>query len=176
MKAMLVRVMLALLIALVFAGRSTFSQTPAAPAASPVTYTEEQAGRGGEVFSRVCLSCHSRKDVSNPDFRVKWNGRSALDFLELVRSTMPQDDPGSLERTVYVNITAYVAKLNGIAAGSVPLPDDEAGLKQLVWTLPRQATPRAGGLPDIQCTTRSRRSQRMPRSRWVTDSPSSNEK
>ena len=74
--------------------------------------------------------------MSNIDFRVKWNGRTAFDFLELVRSTMPQDSPGSLAREDYVGLTAYVAKLNGVAPGSVVLPEDEASLKKLILTFP----------------------------------------
>ncbi len=139
MGAMFVRSLIpALLFVLLAASRTTASlaQTPAAPAGSPITFTEEQAGQGAEVFSRACLSCHPRKDMSNIDFRVKWNGRTAFDFLELVRSTMPQDSPGSLAREDYVGLTAYVAKLNGVAPGSVVLPEDEASLKKLILTFP----------------------------------------
>jgi len=125
---------------LAVASRATVSiaQSAAAPAGTPITFTEEQAGQGAEVFSRVCLSCHPRKDMSNVDFRVKWNGRTAFDFLELVRSTMPQDSPGSLERAEYVGVTAYVAKLNGVAPGTTPLPEDEAGLKKMLLSFPPQ--------------------------------------
>lgn len=129
-----------LLLAAAIAERSTvsFAQTPAAPAGTPITFTEEQAAAGAEVFSRICLACHPRKDMSNVDFRVKWNSRTAFDFFELVRSTMPQDGPGSLERAEYVGITAYIAKLNGVAAGTTPLPEDEAGLKKMLLSFPPQ--------------------------------------
>lgn len=122
----------------VLAGRSTFSQTPAPPAGGALTYTEEQAGKGAEVFSRVCLECHARKDMSNANFRVKWNTRTVFDLFELIRSTMPESNPGALERAEYVGVVAYIAKMNGIAAGTVALPDDEAGLKKLLLALPPQ--------------------------------------
>ncbi len=138
MSAMSLRAGIALVVAFMLAGRITFSQTPAPPPASSVTYTEEQAGRGGIVFGRVCIDCHSRKDMSNPDFRVKWNGRTAFDFFDRVRSTMPESDPGSLARAEYLDVTAYVAKLNGLAAGTAALPDDDAALKKLTLSLPPQ--------------------------------------
>ena len=129
-----------LLFAGVLAGRTalTLAQTPSAPPANPVTYTEEQATRGAEVFTNVCLECHPRKELSDVEFKGKWRGRSAFDFFERVRSTMPESNPGSLARADYLNVTAYVAKLNGLAAGDIELPDDEAALRKQILALPPQ--------------------------------------
>jgi len=124
--------------AIVVAGRIAvaLAQAPAAPPASPVTYTDEQAARGGEVFSGVCLECHARKDFSDAEFRGKWRGRTAFDLFERMRSTMPESDPGSLARQQYIDVVAYVMKLNGLSAGSAELPDDEAVLKKQILALP----------------------------------------
>jgi mono/diheme cytochrome c family protein len=125
--------------AVVWAGRIALAsaQDPAAPPPpSPVPYTEEQAGRGAEVFSSICLECHARKDFSDTEFRGKWRGRTVFDLFERMRSTMPESNPGSLARSSYLDVVAYVAKLNGLAAGSAALPDDEDALKKLVLTLP----------------------------------------
>jgi mono/diheme cytochrome c family protein len=121
-----------------WAGRIALAaaQDPAPPPPSPVPYTEEQAGRGAEVFSSVCLECHARKDFSDVEFRGKWRGRTAFDLFERMRSTMPESNPGSLGRSTYLDVVAYIAKLNGFAAGSVELPDDEAALKKLILALP----------------------------------------
>ncbi len=119
----------ALIFVLVLAGRSVLSQS-ATPPPSAATYTEAQAARGGEVFASVCMECHARKDMNNADFRMKWGGRTAFDYFEQIRSTMPESGAGSLERSAYLDLTAYMMQLNGLAAGSVPLPDDDAGLKK----------------------------------------------
>ncbi len=126
----------ALVFVLVLAGRSVFSQTSAPPAGS-VTYTAAQATRGGEVFGSVCVDCHARKDLSNADFKVKWGGRTAFDFFDQIRSTMPESSPGSLERAAYLDVTAYMMQLNGLAAGSLPLPEDEAGLRKQLLAFPK---------------------------------------
>lgn len=119
------------LFAFACAGRVVFTQSPAAPpTGAPVTYTEEQAARGGEVFGSICLECHGRKDMSNPDFKVKWGGRPVFDLFERIRSTMPESGPGSLARSQYLDVTAYIAKLNGLSSGDAELPDDEAALKK----------------------------------------------
>ena len=51
---------------------------------------------------------------------------------------MPDSNPGSLARADYLNVTAYVAKLNGLAAGDIELPDDEAALRKQILALPPQ--------------------------------------
>ena len=124
--------------AAVLAGRIavTFAQTTPAPAANPVTYTDEQAARGAEVFSGVCVECHARKDFSDAEFRGKWRGRTAFDLFERIRSTMPESNPGSLARGSYIDVVAYLAKLNALPPGSVELPDDEAALKKQILALP----------------------------------------
>jgi mono/diheme cytochrome c family protein len=123
--------------AVVWAGRIALAsaQDPAAPP-SPIPFTEEQAGRGAEVFSSVCLECHARKDFSDVEFRGKWRGRTVFDLFDRMRSTMPESNPGSLARSTYLDVVAYVAKLNGLTAGSAALPDDEDALKKLVLALP----------------------------------------
>ena len=128
--------LLVLLVLPVGAGRAV-SASPQAPSpASPVTFTEEQAARGEQLFVRVCVECHGRKEMTNADVRLKWNGRSAFDLFDRIRISMPESDPGSLPRGQYLDVTAFLAKLNGLPAGSVDLPDDEAALRKQLLTLP----------------------------------------
>ena len=127
----------AVIFACVLVSRSVFSlaQSPA-PASAPGIYTEEQAARGAAVFSSVCMDCHARREFSDEEFKGKWRGRSAFDLFDRMRSTMPESSPGSLERASYLDLVAYIAKLNALPAGSSALPDDEAALKKLTLALP----------------------------------------
>lgn len=114
-------------------GRAVFSagQTPVpAPAADAPTFTEDQATRGGEVFSGVCLECHARKDMSDAEFKGKWRGQPVFTLFDRISSTMPESNPGALSRKQYLDVVAYIAKLNGLAAGAAELPDDDAALKK----------------------------------------------
>ena len=124
-----------LIFASVLVSRSVLSlaQAPPTPAA-PAIYTEEQATRGAEVFSSVCMDCHARKDFSDEEFKGKWRGRTAFDLFDRIRSTMPESSPGSLERASYLDVTAYMMQLNGLAAGTTPLPEDEASLRKQLLT------------------------------------------
>jgi len=140
-----------LLAALLLAGARVSSQTPS----DPVTYSEDQATRGEEVFRKVCVECHTRKDMTNADFRVKWNGRTVFDLFERIRSTMPESNPGGLARTQYLDVTTYLAKINGIPAGATDLPDDDAVLRKQVLTLPPTSPAPARTCPHLPAPART---------------------
>jgi hypothetical protein len=97
--------------------------TTAKPA-TPGVFTDEQAERGNGVFSKVCVECHTRNDMSGRDFRLNWNGRTVFELFERIRTTMPDAAPGSLTREEYADVTSYFLKLNGMPAGSMPMPAD----------------------------------------------------
>ena len=97
-------------------------------------YTEEQAAGGKEVFSRACVECHTRKDMSSADFRLNWSGRSAFDLFDRIRSTMPDASPGSMTVDEYLTVTTYLLKLNGMPTGSIPMPADST-LKSVTLAL-----------------------------------------
>ena len=129
---MFMRVLLsAWLVAVVSSARLGGQQPPA----DPVTYSDEQAARGEEIFKTVCVECHARKELSNADFRVKWNGRSVFDLFDRLRNSMPERNPGGMERGQYLDVTAFIAKLNGLAPGTAELADDEPALRKQVLVL-----------------------------------------
>jgi mono/diheme cytochrome c family protein len=98
------------------------------PADSVPMYTEDQATAGLEVFTKVCSECHEKKDMTSADFKTKWGGRPLLELYELVRTTMPDGNPGSLSRTEYANAMAYVLKLNGLPAGAAAIMPDSVAM------------------------------------------------
>jgi len=98
--------------------------TAAAKPPGAGAYSDEQAERGNGVFGRTCVECHTRNDMSNADFRVKWNGRTVFDLFDQIRTTMPEATPGSMTPTEYADVTAYFLKLNGMPAGGMPMPAD----------------------------------------------------
>lgn len=114
-------------------GRSSAATTaPARSAATPAVaaYSDEQAARGEGTFHRYCVECHTRADMASADFRAQWNGRTALDLFELIRSTMPESSPGALSRGEYADIIAYFLRINGVPAGRGALTADAEGLKR----------------------------------------------
>jgi mono/diheme cytochrome c family protein len=102
----------------------------AAVAVIPGYFTVAQAARGEKVFAAQCATCHARKDLSSPDFHLKWNGRTVFDLFERLQSTMPESDPGSLSAAEYADVVAYLMKLNGMPAGKMVVAPGPALKKQ----------------------------------------------
>lgn len=104
-------------------------------------YTDSQALRGKQWFDASCLHCHAVKDMTSPDFRVRWSGRSALELFVRIRETMPEDEPGTLSSRTYTDIVAYLMQLNGLVAGVQPLTADSTVLAsaKLGFPLPASA-------------------------------------
>jgi hypothetical protein len=44
---------------------------------------------------------------------------------------MPRDNPRSLTREEYAAVVAYILELGGAAAGTTPLPNDDASLDRI---------------------------------------------
>jgi mono/diheme cytochrome c family protein len=85
-------------------------------------YTEAQAERGAAAFRSNCAECHSSRQFAGPTFQRSWSGRALYDLFESIRTRMPDSNPGSLRRTTYADIIAYLFSLNGYPAGDTELP------------------------------------------------------
>ncbi len=79
----------------------------------------------------MCAACHSTNEFSGGRFRIKWVGQTAGDIFDLVSTTMPEDNPGSLSPEDYANLLAYFLRLNGFPAGEEPLPADVSALQNV---------------------------------------------
>ncbi len=53
-----------------------------------------------------------------------WVGMSAGDLVDRVRTTMPLDNPGSLNAAAAIDIVAFVLQSNRFPAGSQELTSD----------------------------------------------------
>lgn len=87
----------------------------------------KQLDLGAQWFRASCVECHATS-LADPDFRLKWSGRTAYDLFETIRSTMPEHDPGSLTLGTYASIVAYLMKLNGMPVGTTALSSDSTAL------------------------------------------------
>jgi cytochrome c len=102
-------------------------------------YTEEQSKRGERVYGDACANCHSADltggqvvpALVGADFLTKWNGSMAGELFELVRTTMPQDGPGSLSTAQYADVLAFMLNKNKFPGGTTELPADLDGLKTI---------------------------------------------
>jgi mono/diheme cytochrome c family protein len=94
-------------------------------------YTEAQARRGEGVFRKACNECHESTEYAGPAFQMVWTGQTAFDLFELIRTTMPNDNPGRLKRQEYVEVVAYILSLNAYPPGKAALPSSDDGLRAI---------------------------------------------
>src|SRR5690606_15627923 len=61
-------------------------------------YTDAQAARGEGAYRTSCQSCHAKSEYTGDKFKVAWVSKTAYDIFDVIRTQMPEDNPGSLER------------------------------------------------------------------------------
>jgi mono/diheme cytochrome c family protein len=92
-------------------------------------FTESQAARGDTEHQTNCTACHGSEKYAGEPFTKNWMGRTAYDLFDQLKTTMPDDNPGSLSAQQYVDIIAYIFKVNGLPAGSDSLTTDLEALR-----------------------------------------------
>jgi S-disulfanyl-L-cysteine oxidoreductase SoxD len=102
-------------------------------------YTAEQASRGAALYAGQCAGCHgteltggeSAPPLAGGDFLSNWNGLTAGDLFDRIRTTMPASAPGRLTRDQNADILAFMFGKNGFPAGKAELERQSESLKQI---------------------------------------------
>ena len=110
-------------------------------------YTADQATQGKAIFADKCAGCHgadlSGAEMAPPlagaSFLGDWTGQAAGDLFTRIHTTMPANDPGSLNNAQVAQVLAYILQVNQFPAGSTALPSDDAGLGQIAITAEKPA-------------------------------------
>ena len=107
------------------------AQTP--KTASGGIYTTAQADRGAATFKTTCTACHDNERFTGDQFLLGWTGKPLHELFQHMSTTMPEDNPGSLKPQQYVDVVAYMLKLNGYPAGKTELASATEGLKTIMF-------------------------------------------
>jgi len=97
-----------------------------------MVYTEEQATRGEDVFWNICSECHFEEDFAGP-FMQSWSGAMVKDLMDEIKATMPEDNPGGLEDSQYLDVITYMFKINGMPTGDTEISATDAGTIEIDW-------------------------------------------
>jgi quinoprotein glucose dehydrogenase len=103
-------------------------------------YTDGQAARGAADFAQICASCHGATlggmgeapALSGGSFAGDFDGQTVGDIFDRIRTTMPANAPGVLEREQYADVLAFLLKANGFPAGQNEMTPDT--LKAISFT------------------------------------------
>ena len=102
-------------------------------------YTAEQAKHGADLYADQCASCHGlalnggemAPPLTGGEFMSNWNGLTVGDLFDRIRTTMPANAAGTLNREKTAEILANILSVNGFPAGSMELPRQSEVLKQI---------------------------------------------
>ena len=114
------------------------AQAPARTVWSGV-FTADQATQGKALFETKCAICHGAElnggemapPLAGAGFVANWQGTSVGDLFTRIHTTMPANDPGSMNNAETILVLSYILSFNQFPAGSTPLPADEAALGQI---------------------------------------------
>lgn len=94
-------------------------------------YNTTQAARGRAEYESNCASCHNGGEgpsLVGDTFMRSWFEDSLNDVLTKMRTAMPENAPGSLSDTAYLDILAFILESNGFPAGARELLPQSAQL------------------------------------------------
>jgi mono/diheme cytochrome c family protein len=94
-------------------------------------YTAEQATRGADAYLTHCARCH-RPDMSGGEgrrlvgqtFFNSWGEDVLSSVFAIMREKMPENRPGSLPESTYLDILSYILQRNEYPAGTTALTAD----------------------------------------------------
>jgi len=114
---------------------AVFAQTPPTSSGVEATvrdgvYSEEQAGWGRTTYDSKCASCHDGgtmgPELWGDPFLAQWENKHVGEFFTRIKTTMPEDAPGSLSEKEILDVIAYVIKTNGFPASDKSLQSESA--------------------------------------------------
>ena len=122
------------------------AQTPARNVWDGV-FTADQAAQGKALFDAKCATCHGADltgqemapPLSGGIFLGNWSGQAVGDLFIRIHTTMPGNDPGSLNNAETAQVLSYILSFNKFPAGAAPLPSDDAALAAIAITADKPA-------------------------------------
>jgi mono/diheme cytochrome c family protein len=104
-------------------------------------YSPEQAKDGQALYNESCSSCHGNTLIGQnrvpalvgPQFLSNWNGLTLGDLFERIRTTMPQQTPGSLSRDKNAAILAYILSVNQFPARITTALSQKTEVLEEIW-------------------------------------------
>jgi mono/diheme cytochrome c family protein len=92
-------------------------QEPAKTTVWDGVYTDAQAGRGEARYQTTCSRCHRDGPRRGEAFMRDWSGIDVESVFRRIKTSMPPDAPSSLSDAEYLDIVAYMLRVNAFPAG-----------------------------------------------------------
>lgn len=99
-------------------------------------YTGAQAERGLALYKSQCASCHAPNRFTDDLFYTSFAGKPLWEMFDVISDTMPEDKPNSMQPEEYVDIMAYLLKLNDFPTGEAELATGKDALSAILMEKP----------------------------------------
>ena len=104
-------------------------------------FSDEQAKRGEPLYAQYCSSCHGpdlaggemAPGLVGGDFAANWNDLSLGQLFDRIRTSMPQNNPGSLSRQQNADILSFILLKGSAPAGTAELPTQSEVLNTIKY-------------------------------------------
>ena len=110
-------------------------------------YAQEQAKRGDELYFRNCAGCHApdltggetAPALAGGEFAANWDALTVGDIFDRIRISMPQGNPGAINRTQKADVLAFILFKGGYPAGQEELFGQTEVLKTIAFLAQKPA-------------------------------------
>jgi mono/diheme cytochrome c family protein len=123
-------------------------------------YTDAQAKRGQATYDMNCSSCHaadlsgfSGPPLTGDRFMDRWREFNLNILFDLIKSTMPLNNAGTLTEAGYLEVVAHILRANGLPSGSTELTAGAVGSTLLVGKDGPQPLPTSAQVAVVGCLT-----------------------
>ena len=157
-----------------------FSTIAAASTVWDGAYTGPQADRGQAAYTKNCGACHmadlggrgEAPTLKGDGFMDRWHDYSLLPLFSLIKTEMPPlrfrtPDTHPLPDDTYVDIIAYLLKVNGFPAGSSELTLAKLNAVQILGKKGAEPPPNFALVLSVGCLVQD------ARGRWILDGATS---
>ena len=110
---------------------------PSAPVVTTVwdgVFNDQQAQRGEESYTAHCRGCHGPEGsggrataITGDQFFARWGEDTLSGLFRSIAGTMPRNAPASLNQETYLDIVAYVLRINDYPVGAEELTAEAVG-------------------------------------------------
>ena len=100
-------------------------------------YTSDQAARGERVFNAKCSSCHVPGRFIGDELFKAWADKPLVELFNVIRDSMPEDNPGTLPVQEYADVVTYFLQLTKYPTGADELAATEDAMKAIQFDRPK---------------------------------------
>ena len=90
-------------------------------------YTDAQAARGEARYRANCSRCHGEGPRRGEAFMRDWSGSDVGGLFARTKASMPPGAPGSFTDAEYLDLVAYMLRVNDFPAGREELRSETVG-------------------------------------------------